>query len=333
VSLSGWFLNRKGGPGTPAFHRALAEALGKRLHSSDSLELLKATWVSRNTVIYRCVVGDSQLIAKVQLTKPPSVVVAEYHMLRDMENRLNGSAARGLRPVAVLEDLGVLVTEEEAGETLREVIESACRRPEKAWLRAVAGVDAAARALRAFHGAYRRPLGAGQSEVRWYLDFSPKNVLIQSGMAGQGLPPVVLMDPPEEERWGSPHEDIGGFCYDMTRVRFLPEFLWNSSVAQSIDRLKARFIHQYFLPTNPHDLIQVLPEIRAAEYRRASQALRWYLKPWRFRSVGKEVLRLCYLGPLTAAYRARGLRLSHSNITELLQRGEVTVGQHPNASN
>jgi hypothetical protein len=319
-------------PGTPEFRRLLTDALRKRLSDSGTLDVLDGTEVSRNTVIYRCLAGNRWLIAKAQMTKPPAVAVAEYQMLREMQDRLSASAVRGLRPVTVLEDLGVLVTEEEAGESLRTLIEEACRRPQDAWLAAVTGVRAAARALREFHNAYERPPRSGFSgrpEVRWYLDFSPKNVLIVSSTIGEGTPSVVLMDPPEAERWGSRCEDIGGFCYDLTRVRFLPEFLWRPSAARHIDRLKAWFIHQYFLATRVEDLVLALPEIRAAERRRASHALSWYLKPWRYRSVGKEILRLCYLGPLTAVYRKWGLPLSHRNVAELLQEGEAMVARAP----
>jgi hypothetical protein len=285
--------------------------------------------VSRNTVIYRGVVDGRRIVAKAQLTKPASVVVAQFHMLADMLRRLDGSGTRSLRPVAVLEDLGVLVTEEEAGESLRAWIEAGLRGKDEDWTRAVAGVDAAARALRCFHAAYQRPVAVGVSalrEVRWYLDYSPKNVLIAAGGAD---PAVVLMDPPEEERWGSPYEDIGGFCYGMTRIRFLPEFLGDHASRRTIDQLKAWFIRQYHAGDTAPPGAAALGEIEAAEYRHASQALRRYMKPWRYRPVAKEVLRLCYLGPLTALYRHRALRRSYGAVARLLQQGEDGWDQFP----
>jgi hypothetical protein len=204
---------------------------------------------------------------------------------------------------------------------LRTVIEAACRNPEEGWSRAVACVGAAAQALRTFHDAYERPSRSGSIDqpcVRWYLDFSPKNILVQSEGSGKDEPRIILLDPPEDDRWGSPCEDVGGFCYDMTRICFLPEFLAKRSARQTIDRLKACFIRSYYESTHVASQDYPLREIEAAEYRRASQALIWYTKPWRYDAVMKEVLRLCYLGPLTALYRTRGLPRSYRTVGQLL---------------
>jgi hypothetical protein len=318
-------------PGTPAFQQALMSALQTRLGATYGPPQIRTMQrASRNTVVYRGLLGATPIVAKAQLTKPASVAVAEYHMLRALEHTSLGPAVRALRPVAVLEELGVLVTEEELGEHVRTVIEAACRRPEAGWNRAVAAVSLAAGALRSFHNAYASPAddrSGPSARVRCYLDFSPKNLLIR-GCESSGME-MILMDPPEEEKWGSRCEDIGGFCFDMSRIRFMPGNLGSRAVAERVDRLKACFIEQYFDTLDVVALTAQLPGIAAAEHRRATQALGWYLRPWRYPSVLRETLRLCYLGPLTALYRAAGLRASYRNVDGLL-RG---TGQRASAVN
>ena len=311
--------------GTPDFRVALIETLRERIPTGEggTVEFGEGEWVSRNTVIYRGRIGTQRVVAKAHVTKPASVLAVEHDMMRSMEGVLADGMVRGLRPMAMLDELGVLVTEEEEGKSLRELIEDACRRPNEAWRNAVQGVDAAADGLRAFHQAFAPTSGVGESatqDVRWYLDFSPKNILVRPSIARQ-RPELILMDPPEVERWGNPAEDIGVFCFGVARVRFLPRFVANPSVRRITDLLKAAFIRRYFGPTESA-MSTALKQIEAAEGRRALQAIYWYARPWRYPSMAKEVLRLAYLGPLTAVYRSAGLHRSHRRIESILQRSE-----------
>ena len=278
--------------------------------------------VSRNTIIYRCRAGPTRLVAKVQLTKPARVVEAEFEILRDMGRRLGGSRVRALKPIALFPELGVLLTEEEDGISLREILEVACREPRDGWERAESALDQSAEALRAFHDAYGADDPDRASVVRQYLDFSPKNLLIQEESRAPGRGRVVLMDPPEEEVWGERTDDVGGFCFDVTRIGFLPRFVLSWPVRGRIDRLKARFISAYFGDLGDQKSA-VLGAVKDAEGRRAMQALGWYARPWRYPSVAKETARLCYLGPLTAAYRLGGIHRSHSNVRRMLDRARA----------
>lgn len=308
-----------GGPGSPEFTGRLLSALedDPRVRSLGPVELTSVEKVSRNTIIYRCTAGSTRLVAKAQLTKPGAVVSAEFDMLRDMGRRLGGSPVRSLNPIALFPELGVLLTEEEGGTSLREILEVACRDPRGGWERAESALRASAEALRAFHDAYEADDAHRTSDVRRYLDFSPKNLLIQDQQRNPSRGRVVLMDPPEEEVWGKRTEDIGGFCFDVTRIGFLPRFLLRWPVRRRIDRLKAQFISDYYGELG-NQRTAVLEAVKEAEGRRAMQALRWYSRPWRYPSVVKETARLCYLGPLTAAYRFGGIHRSHSGIRRLL---------------
>lgn len=312
-------------PGTSAFRRALLTAFenDSSLRPLGTVEFLSEERTSRNTVIYRCRIGNERLVAKAQITKPASVAVAEYQILQEMHQRFGTGAVRSLRPVALFRDLGVLVTKEEQGTSLRSLLEGACEDPSSHWYAATAGVRAAAWALRAFHDAYPGPdhHEDGPSHlVRTYMDFSPKNVLIRTEAATSG-PEVILMDPPEEERWGDRADDVGGFCFDMTRVSFLPGFLFRRSASVRIDWLKAWFLHSYYRPWYGGAWGTVCRRVKGAECRRADQALRWYLRPWRYSSVLKETARLCYLGPITALHRFRGVHRSYSRVERFLEEG------------
>src|SRR5690606_30415222 len=129
-----------------------------------------------------------------------------------------------------------------------------------------------------------------------YLDFSPRNLMIQKDLGEGGRVRVVLMDPPEEEVWASRTEDIGGFCFDVTRIGFLPRFVFKRSVQHQIARFKALFVSGYYEACGER-ITAVLGQVKDAECRRAVQALQWYSKPWRYPSMVKETARLCYLGP------------------------------------
>jgi hypothetical protein len=306
-------------PGTAPFRRALIEALNGALAEAgcDSAEITSEEQVSRNTLIYRCRIAGKRLVAKAQLTKPPWVVVAEYRMLLDMAGTLGTGPVRALRPVAVFEHLGTLVTEEEEGVFVRTLLVEALAGDEAAWRRGLTAIEAAAAALRVFHASYT---GATRGEdipwARSYLDFSSKNILLKPERAPGGRPHVVLLDPPEEERWVHPTEDIGVFCFDMARIVFLPRFVLRPGVRSRVDHMKLAFIRHYY-QTSVLDR-GILDRIEAAERRRADQTLKWYLVPWRYGSVVKETARLCYLGPLTAGYRMRGVRRSYARLAHLL---------------
>jgi len=319
-------------PGTTEFRKALLSSLEKesRERSLGPVFIDSEVWASRNTIVYRCRIGDRRAVAKAQSTKPGEVVEAEYHMLLDMADKFRDRSSRGLRPLALFPELGVLVTEEENGTPLRALVETACQGSKRAWVDAASGVESAAKALRRFHDAFGErsdPDSKNEAVVRWYMDYSPKNVLVQSVALESEEPHVVLMDPPEKEEWRPRTEDIGGFCYDMTRIRFLPRFIWKPSVSGKIDWFKAKFIRGYFQMEHERFGATVLERIKEAEYRRATQALRWYMRPWRYRSVLKETLRLCYLGPLTAGYRASGIHKSHANVRRLLDSNGETEWQ------
>jgi hypothetical protein len=309
-------------PHPEGFRQALRSALTgiPSLRSHGEAWVSPGEMVSRNTIIYRCRIGTERLVAKVQPTRPRAVALAEFQMLQDLQRTLGTGQVRAVQPVAYLEDLGVLVTREESGRSLRDLVEDMLRDPGSSEAPVRAAIKAAAEALRLFHDRYRKG-----SDVRWYMDFSTKNILITHTL-NDGVPEVVLMDPPEEELWGCREEDIGILCFDLARIRFLPQFVWRSTVPRRLDRLKALFIYHYYsheqLVTQSRSWDDVLDRIGDAELRRVRQTLRWYLKPWRYERIGKEILRSCYLIPLTTLYHVAGHRRSREDVGCLLAADE-----------
>ena len=314
-------------PHSEAFRQALRSALTgvPSLRSPGEAWVSPGEMVSRNTIIYRCRIGAERLVAKVQLTRPGAVALAEFRMLQDLQRTLGTGRIRALQPVAYLEGLGVLVTREESGRSLRELVVDGLRNPGSFEAPVRAAIKAAAQALRLFHDRYQEG-----SDVRWYMDFSTKNVLITPALS-DGVPGVVLLDPPEEELWGCREEDIGILCFDLARIQFLPQFVWRRTISRRLDRLKALFIYHYYSPeqrvTQSRSWDDVLDRIGDAELRRTRQTLRWYLRPWRYEPIGKEIARSCYLVPLTALYLVAGHRRSREDLGFLLAANDFG-GEH-----
>lgn len=301
-------------PQSEAFRQALRSALLRipslRFYGEASVAPGKA--VSRNTVIYRCRIGPERFVAKVQPTRSKAVALAEFRMLQDLQRNLGAGRIRALQPVAYLEDLGVLVTREEDGRSLRELVQGELLSPASFKEPVEAAVRAAAEALRLFHDRYEQA-----NLVRQYMDFSTKNILVTVRPDG-GPPDVVLMDPPEEEIWGSREADIGVMCFDLARIRFLPQFVWRRSVSRRLNRWKALFISHYHGGDRGAVHSADLDRIHEAERLRARQTLGFYLRPWRYGSIGREIARSCYLFPLTCAYYMVGSRRSAVDIRRLL---------------
>jgi hypothetical protein len=311
-------------PGSQEFRAALLSALGNApaVKALGPVEIRTEERVSRNTVIYRCRAGPALLVAKAQMTKPPEVAAAEYRMLRELQGTFGEGKIRALRPIALIDHLGVVVTHEEAGDTLRSLIERALVSSDRAWDRVTSGVGAAAKALRLFHDRSVAPLRTRPGEtdrVRCYMDFSSKNILLRWRDPDSAEPELVLMDPPEEERWGDRTEDIGVFCFDLARVRFHPRFVAKSRVSKRLDWLKAGFIKSYYGDLRSIDLEHTLGKITSAERRRAREALGWYLRPWRYDRMLTEIARLLYLAPLTVSYLAGGSRFSARRVRAFMR--------------
>jgi len=307
-------------PGSPEFRAALLSALQNvpAVRTLGPVEIRTEERVSRNTVIYRCRAGSTPLVAKAQLTKPPAVAAAEFRMLREMQDTFGQGTIRALRPVALLDELGVVVTHEEGGDPLRSLIERALVSSGPCWDLATSVVEAAARALRLFHDSSVERLQEPREatdQVRCYMDFSSKNILVRWRDRDSAEPELVLMDPPEEEKWGDRTDDIGVYCFDLARVRFDPRFVAKPGVSKRLDRLKAHFIKSYYGDLGSKDLKHMLRKIVSAERRRAGQTLGWYLRPWRYDRMLREVARLLYLAPLTVAYLVGGSRLGAKRVS------------------
>ena len=245
--------------------------------------------VSRNTLIYRIEGGSQRFIAKVQMTKPASVVAAEYKLLCELVKRLSTGGIRSLYPVALYPELGVLLTCEETGKSIRAYVDRGIHSKD--------GSEARTRAESLMeHAAYAL-----------YLDYSPRNLLVVESKEGEE---IVLLDPPEFEEDGSIHLDLGTFCFDLARAGFMPGALLQLS-QRWLDRLKWQFLSTYFDYLGRRLTATDLEVVCKSEQARASKVLGWYARFFRYRSWPQEFARFLYFSPLVIWYRIFPIKRSY----------------------
>jgi hypothetical protein len=257
--------------------------------------IVAVTDTSRHTRIYRVRTQTMALVCKAERGTRKSMLEAEFRKLVELQQRLAGSGLRSLEPVAVYPELGVLVTREEPGETVRAYIDrgiaSAALRGE-----AEALMAPCAEVLFGFHRLF------GQS----YTDFHPGNLLVTP----RGL---VMMDPPPLERDRTPQWDLGLFCFGIARAGFAPLAIARSP-QRWLDELKAGFVAAYFGRLGRAVTRDDLEAIRASERARGRRAMRSYARFRRFPNWPLELVRMAWFCPVIAAYLAWRLPRSYAGL-------------------
>jgi hypothetical protein len=292
-------------PDSGAFGERLIRRLRETVAAEVIIDSVKAS--SRNTVIYRVRANGDPLVCKAELATRPSSVEREYEMLRELQQRLSG-AVRSLVPVAVYPELGVLVTREEPGETVRKYIDDAVANPQARGF--VEGLmDTCAEALHRFHGAFGISRERGIEHACNYIDFHPGNLLLTC----KEQRTLVMMDPPPKEPPRPVHFDIGMFCFGIARAGFTPWALGRFP-QRWLDQLKADFVAAYFRrldrPVSPGDLLR----IHAAERHRARRAVLRYSQFFRYRNWPRELARLAWFAPIIGVYVAFHLPTSYRRV-------------------
>jgi len=299
-------------PGSSTFNSILLQ----RLQADRAIGHLKCFCieriekVSRNTLIYRIEGGSQRFVAKVQMTKPASVVAAEYNLLCELVKRLSTGGIRSLYPVALYPELGVLLTCEETGNSIRAYVDRGIHSKDgsEARTRAESLMEHAAYALYRFHTAFGIHKDKDGTELaRRYLDYSPRNLLVVGSKEGEE---IVLLDPPEFEEDGSIHLDLGTFCFDLARAGFMPGALLQLS-QRWLDRLKWQFLSTYFDYLGRRLTATDLEVVCKSEQARAAKVLGWYARFFRYRSWPQEFARFLYFSPLVIWYRIFPIKRSY----------------------
>lgn len=292
-------------PGSIEFKERLIARLGESTAEDIVVHEVRAS--SRNTVIYRVRAGETPLICKAELATRPASVQCEYEMLLELQRRLSGPV-RPLVPVAVYPEIGVLVTREEPGETVRRYIDRAVADPK---LRGTVEdlMDPCAEALHRFHGAFGIARHDGLEHACSYMDFHPGNLLVTS----EERRTLVMMDPPPKEPMKPVHFDIGTFCFGIARAGFTPYALGRFP-QQWLDKLKADFVAAYFRRLGRPVRASDLSSMKRFERRRAGRAVLRYAQFFRYRNWLREFARLAWFSPIIGAYVALHLPRSYRRL-------------------
>lgn len=303
-------------PGTSSFVDELLARLRKDSSAGAEVALESVSASSRNSLIYRVRADDAPLVCKADLGTRRISISREYGKLQELERRLRGTGVRSLVPVAVYPDLGVLVTREEPGHSVRHYIDRAmgasARSDERPAVEAL--MEPCAEALFRFHSAFGLHAGEGGLEyAASYMDFHPGNLL---AAFRDGRPAVVMMDPPTREKERPVHWDIGTFCFGIARAGFTPHAILRLQQCW-VDRLKAKFIAEYFRRLGRSATQADLERIQASERWRAWRALKRYAQFYRFRNWPREMARMAYFSPIVSAYVVFRLKKSYRSIAQL----------------
>jgi hypothetical protein len=312
-------------PGSEEFNASLLKRMqeDERLGSLSNLCINRVEETSRNTVICRVSGGGQKFVAKVQMTKPPSVVEGEFHSLQKLEMCKSVAGLRFLCPVAFYPELGVLITREESGISLRTIIDRGIASREFSADRKLAEdlVSQAAFGLYAFHTLFNIQTGRnGSMQARRYLDYSPKNILVTQEQYSRE---IVLLDPPEYQEEGSVYLDLGTFCFDVARAAFMPAAILRVPHCW-LDRLKWLFLKSYFScherPLSDYDLHRV----RLGEEARVRQTLMWYAGFLKYRKWPVEMLRFLYFSPMVLLYKHVQIRRSFGRLKKFLHDPDLS---------
>jgi len=311
-------------PGTAEFTERLLERLRENtsIRGEPAVESIAAS--SRNTLIYRVRKGDTPLVCKADLGTRTTWMADEYQKLVELQERLAGTGARSLVPIAVYPDLGVLVTREEPGDTARRYIDRALAAGPGSEERRITEdlMDPCAEALFRFHVTFGLRRGDRAPErVVSYSDFHPGNLLVSPT---DGELTIVMMDPPPKEKGRTAHWDIGTFCFGIARAGFTPYGVTRFS-QNWLDELKARFIRGYFERLGRSVTDDDLQRIRASELARGARAIKRYTEFHRFPRWPVEFARMAFFSPIIGIYVIFHLRRSYRRIARLL--GATPLGR------
>jgi hypothetical protein len=304
-------------PGSPAFAARLLERMRSDAAIGGDVSLGGMRGSSRNTLIYRARAPRGDLVCKVATGEREVEPALEHRALLELRNCLAGSDFRCLEPVAVYPELGVLVTREEPGATVRHYLDAALASPRQAEARRFteALMERCAAALFRFHAGFGLTRDErGFEQARCYVDFHPGNLLVPAG----GHTGLVLMDPPQEPQVNLVHADLATFCFSLARAGFAPFALARGSQGW-LDELKATFLAAYFRRLGRAPGERDFARLEALEQARARRARRRYGQFLQYRNWPVELARLAYFAPIIRGYAAFHLPRSYERIARACQ--------------
>lgn len=270
---------------------------------------------SRNTIVCRFRAGGKSYVAKVSVTKEPEIAEREYQQLLDFKRQLTDQPGVGtLNPVAYFADVGMIITEEVPGDSLRQWVLRGIQESADSETRQQVEVmvKEAACALRKFHLAFTDPGLADPFHVgRVYLDYGPGNILSMPSEKERGGWRMVLLDLPEENRSGSCFFDVGTFCFELGRCA-LRKGRWLPSQFRWVNELKRIFIETYVGLLDVPLSVEVMDRVRSFEMERIETVLGYYRNFGQFENRLKEFTRFAVSTLLITHYRKRIMPVSYS---------------------
>jgi hypothetical protein len=288
-------------PGVQAAHLNpnVEEQLGRL---DNPLKIVNAWSHSRNTILLRLKseADGATYIGKLYRAKSIDFIVHEYAVLLDLQKTLIGTGVRALIPYALLEDVGLMITAEEHGSSLQQLIQrgNSRRTTDQSAMEIHAFLEKAAAGIYHFHSAYGlKKNNRDLEESRLYLDYCPANVMITDGVRRE----VVLLDPPEREEHGSVHNDLGTFCFELSRIGLRPNRVIGFKHS-SVPRFKKIFVNAYFELLGRAITAHDIDAVKEAERTRARAARSWYYPFWRYEKPWIEFARAAWFVPIITLY-------------------------------
>jgi len=265
----------------------------KNKHSTYHFKYSKTH--SRNTKIYCFEVEGQAYIAKLNSTMSSDDLYTEYVQYTNLQDLLEPYDVRSLDPIAFVKEMGVIITKEEKGITLHDLLLQYLDsvHSEKILQKLVLAVEKSAYALYTYHNVYNKNV-TKERKSKSYLDFSPSNILLAESE-------IIILDLPEKNITQSVYFDLGVFCFELNRV-FLKRKKWFGQQFSIANHLKYTFIQKYHQLYGESITHENLDKVKQNEVFRIKKVIRYYRNFRKYDDVIMQFLRCMFIVPVILFY-------------------------------
>lgn len=277
----------------------------KSAQIDDDWRLSEVKRTSRNTCIYLFTSGDKALLARVNHNAKKSDIENEVKSLKEIYSLIQGyhSQIKVVEPFGICKEPLALVTIKEEGMLLSEYITAYLQRNRRNIDAFHHGIELAGKLLGRIHNKWRISSGeSSNNQVRLFLDFSPKNLLVRDSEN----PEIILFDTPEKFDYGSPWKDVGTFTFELTRAAVRGIGVKAITDSRVID-MKKKFIFSYCEERGIDYKEDIWQLVLKGERSRANEVIGFYTKFWRSDKWLKEMLRGTIYGIMVLIYGILGI--------------------------
>jgi len=283
----------------------------KRENESSTYHLKYSKTHSRNTKIYCFDVEGQTYIAKLNATMSTSELITEFQQYKSLQDLFKPFKVRSLIPIAFVKEMGVIITREEKGDTLQDLLLKICNdtNNERNFRDISLAVEKSAYALYAFHRVHNENFPI-EKRSKSYLDFSPSNIILREDE-------IVLLDLPEKNETKDVYFDIGVFCFEISRA-FLKNKKWMGKEISISNNLKYRFLQRYHQLCGNEFNSDVLNKVQENEILRIKKVISYYKSFYKYDDYIKQFMRYILIVPVILVYSKLILPKGYEEIKNLL---------------